>query len=182
MGRSTPRILIPQVLALGFLLGVLAPGGHAQQSARLTADAGFRAAPVAPPLEPAAPADGTDSYPGRVARRVELTPRQRRIWLALALAEHGAAFFDARTTRDAIGKGYRELNPMFAPFAHSAAIYPAMQISHLGLDWLALRMATSRHSWLRHLWWLPQTAATAGSLWAGAHNLGLLSRRGWRLR
>lgn len=147
---------------------------------------------VAVPLKPRDPAaastpPGTlptaaNFTPGRIAPRVKLTPRKRQAWIALALVEHGAAFFDAYTTREAIGKGYREGNPLFAPFARSAAIYPAMQITHLGVDWLALRLATSRHSWVRRLWWLPQTAATAGSVWAGVHNLSLPSHPGSRLR
>ena len=94
------------------------------------------------------------------------------IWILLGIAQHGAAFFDARTTRHAVAH-YRELDPLLRPFAHSAAIYPAMQIAPAGLDWLATRLATSRHHWLRRLWWVPQAVATAGFLWSGMHNLGL---------
>lgn len=101
-----------------------------------------------------------------------MSPAQRRAWYLLAFAQHGAAFFDAHTTRDAV-RHYQELNPLLRPFAHSAAIYPVMQIAPFGLDWLATRLATSRHRWLRHLWWVPQAAATAGFVWSGAHNLAL---------
>ncbi len=97
---------------------------------------------------------------------------QRRVWFALGLAQHGAAFFDARATRAAMSH-YRELDPLLRPFAHSAALYPAMQIGPFGLDWLAKHMATSRHKWLRRLWWVPQAAAAAGFIWSGAHNLSL---------
>jgi hypothetical protein len=107
------------------------------------------------------------------ARR-RMSAAQRRVWLVLGAADHGAAFFDARTTRVAM-RHYRELDPLLRPFAHSAALYPVMQIAPFGVDWLASRMATSRHRWARKLWWLPQSAATAGHLWAGTHNMGLPS-------
>lgn len=68
---------------------------------------------------------------------------------------------------------YHELDPLLRPFAHSPALYPVMQIAPAGLDWLALRLASSRHRWLRRLWWLPQTAAAAGFVWSGVHNLRL---------
>lgn len=101
-----------------------------------------------------------------------MSPAQRRAWLLLGAADHGAAFFDARTTRDAM-RNYQELDPLLRPFAHSDALYPVMQIAPFGLDWLGSRLATSRHRWLRRLWWLPQSAATVGHLWAAAHNMSL---------
>lgn len=110
--------------------------------------------------------------PERPARRPRMSRAQHRAWFLLDAGMHGAAFFDARTTRDVMSH-YRELDPLLRPFAHSAALYPAMQIGPLGLDWLATRLATSRHRWLRRLWWVPQAAATAGFLWSGIHNLGL---------
>ncbi|HEV2388037.1 MAG TPA: hypothetical protein VGS20_12365 [Candidatus Acidoferrales bacterium] len=115
-----------------------------------------------PPFQPARPAPP----------RLRMSPGQRRAWLVLAAADHSASFFDARTTRVAI-RNYQELNPLLRPFAHSAALYPAMQVVPFGLDLLASRLATSRYRWLRRLWWLPQSAATVGHLWAGAHNMGL---------
>lgn len=113
-----------------------------------------------------------DSDLPRAGAHHGLSPRQRKVWLLLGLTQHGAAFFDARTTRDAMTH-YQELDPALRPFAHSAALYPIMQIAPLGLDWLAIRMATSRHRWVRRIWWLPQTAAAAGFLWSGTHNLSL---------
>lgn len=101
-----------------------------------------------------------------------LSPGQRRAWLLLGMAQHGAAFFDARTTRAAMNH-YRELDPLMRPFAHSDALYPVMQIAPAGLDWLGIRLARSRHRWLRRFWWLPQAAATAGFVWSGVHNLHL---------
>jgi hypothetical protein len=103
-----------------------------------------------------------------------MSPAKRRAWFALDLAEHGAAFFDARTTRQAVHH-YHELDPLLCPFVHSAALYPVMQLAPFGLDWLATRLAISRHRWLRRVWWLPQAAATAGFVWSGMHNLSLPS-------
>jgi hypothetical protein len=111
-----------------------------------------------------------DSVPA--LKRDGLSLSRQRAWLLLGLAEHGAAFFDARTTRDAMTH-YRELDPLMRPFAHSAALYPVMQIAPAGLDWLAIRLAASRHRWLRRIWWLPQTAAAAGFVWSGVHNFRL---------
>ncbi len=96
----------------------------------------------------------------------------RRLWLTLAVVQHGAAVFDAWTTRRAV-RSHRELNPLLRPFAHSAALYPAMQIAPLAADWGALRLARSRHGWMRRLWWVPQAGLTAGMIWSGIHNLRL---------
>lgn len=148
----------------------------------LAHDAG-KNVPVAPhvatrsPAAPRpAPSPGQVVLPDRVpmlrAQPYGLSFKEQRVWLLLGLAQHGAAFFDARTTRDAMSH-YHELDPLLRPFAHSPALYPVMQIAPAGLDWLALRLASSRHRWLRRLWWLPQTAAAAGFVWSGVHNLRL---------
>ena len=104
-------------------------------------------------------------------------PREKhgkRTWLFLATAQHGAAAFDAYTTRQVIGEGHgRELDPLMRPFASSAALYPASQLGPVFLDWLGLRMMNSRRNWARRVWWVPQTAATAGFIYAGVHNLGI---------
>lgn len=104
--------------------------------------------------------------------RQGLSPGHWHAWLLLSLAQGSSAFFDAATTRDAVGH-YQELDPLLRPFAHSAALYPVMQIAPVGLDWLAIRMAKSHDRWIRRIWWLPQTAAIVGFLWSGAHNLRL---------
>jgi hypothetical protein len=101
----------------------------------------------------------------------------KRAWLLLALAQHGAAGFDAYTTRRAVDEGHPELDPLIRPFAHSPAIYPAIQVGPALLDFLGYRMMTSRRRWARRIWWLPQAVATAGFIWAGAHNLSLPATR-----
>ncbi len=98
--------------------------------------------------------------------------RLPRTWWAFTAAQHGAATFDAWSTRQSIssGRGY-ERNPLMKPFADSAAIYPVIQVLPLGLDYLSRRMAQSRHSALRKTWWVPQTIATAGFVWSGVRNM-----------
>ncbi len=98
----------------------------------------------------------------------------RRLWLGLAIAQHGAAAFDTWSTRRVIASGQgKELNPFLRPFAGSGALYAAMQVTPGVLDLIGSRMMTSRRPWLRRLWWLPQTASTAVSLGSGVHNLGV---------
>lgn len=98
--------------------------------------------------------------------------RRRREWLALSIAQHSAATFDAWSTRQAISTGqYRELNPALRPFAENASLYAAIQVCPFVFDYLGRRMMTSQHGWLRHTWWIPQAVSTAISLGSGAHNL-----------
>jgi hypothetical protein len=97
----------------------------------------------------------------------------KRNWLMLAISEHGAAAFDAYTTRQAISEGHRELDPLMRPFAHSDAMYAAMQAEPVLFDLLGRRMMRSRIGWMRRTWWLPQTLATAGFVWSGIHNTNL---------
>lgn len=103
--------------------------------------------------------------------------RTPKLWYALVAAGHGAATFDAWTTRRVIqsGRGH-ELNPLLRPFASSNALYGAMQVGPGMLDFLARRMMHSPRRWVRRLWWLPQVAGTAGSAWSGAHNLRVANR------
>jgi hypothetical protein len=98
--------------------------------------------------------------------------KQQRIWWALTVAQHGAATFDAWSTRQSLESGYGyERNPLMKPFAGSPAIYPVIQVVPVGLDFLSRHMMQSRHGFLRKTWWLPQTIATAGFVWSGANNL-----------
>ncbi len=94
-----------------------------------------------------------------------------RKWLMLSAVEHGAATFDAWSTRRVImnGTGY-EMNPMLKPFANSNALYGAVQVAPLAFDYLSLRMLHSEHGWMRRMWWVPQSASTAASLFGGVHN------------
>jgi hypothetical protein len=99
--------------------------------------------------------------------------RQERTWMILAAVEHGAATFDAWSTRRAIANGGQEMNPLMKPFANSGAIYAATQAGPLLFDYIGKRMMMSRSSKLRRIWWLPQVASTASSIFCGVHNLGV---------
>lgn len=114
----------------------------------------------------------------RTAARAAFRPRLEsrkapvRLWRTLAIVGHGAAVFDAWSTRDAIqNNGAHELNPLFRPFAGSGAVYAATQVGAGLFDYLGYRMMRSRRGWMRRIWWLPQLAGTVGSLLSGAHNL-----------
>jgi hypothetical protein len=100
-------------------------------------------------------------------------PHMSRSWLALALVQHGAATFDAYSTRQAIGRGAVEDDPLMRPFAHSGAIYAAIQVGPLLLDYVARRMQHSEYGMVRRVWFVPQTASTVGFVLSGAHNLNV---------
>jgi len=103
------------------------------------------------------------------------TPRQRKIWYGLMAAGHGAAAFDAWTTRRAISGGYGvEANPLERPFANSGAIYVTTQLCPALMDYVGRRMMRSGHPWMRRVWWVPQTASASFSLGAGIHNYGIV--------
>ncbi|HTV57432.1 MAG TPA: hypothetical protein VMJ93_01010 [Verrucomicrobiae bacterium] len=95
----------------------------------------------------------------------------RRAWFALALVEHGAATFDAYSTRQAVSNGAVEDDPIMRPFAHSGAMYAAVQVGPLLFDYMARRMQRSDNLTMRRIWWLPQSLSTGVSLFAGVHNL-----------
>jgi hypothetical protein len=111
--------------------------------------------------------------PGKPANVILPETHQRKAWLVLSIAEHSAATFDAYSTRLAISRGANEADPMMQPFAHSPAIYGAIQVGPLVLDYAARRMERSQHSFLRKTWWVPQTAATGLFLFSGAHNMSV---------
>ena len=100
----------------------------------------------------------------------------RRAWLALSIAQHSAAVFDAYQTRQAIATGATEQNPLLRPFASSPAIYAATQVGPLVLDYAARRMQLSRYGVVRRMWWLPQSTGMAVSICAGVHNMRVANR------
>ena len=104
------------------------------------------------------------------------TPRLSRSWLALSLVQHGAATFDAYSTRQAIGHGAIEDDPMMRPFAHSGAIYAAIQVGPLILDYVSRRMQHSESPMVRRMWFVPQSVSTAGFLFSGVHNMNVANR------
>jgi hypothetical protein len=114
--------------------------------------------------------------PKQYAIKEAMTLPSRREWLALSIVEHGAAAFDAYSTRQAIGRGAVEDDPLMRPFAHSPAIYAATQVGPVIFDLLARHMQRSEYPMVRRIWWMPQTMSTGLSIFAGAHNLGVPAR------
>jgi hypothetical protein len=103
------------------------------------------------------------------------TPRQKKIWFGLMALSHGAAAFDAWTTRRAVNGGYGvEGDPLQRPFANSGAIYATTQITPLIMDYLGHRMMRSEHPLIRSAWWVPQAASASVSLGAGIHNYSVV--------
>lgn len=103
--------------------------------------------------------------------------RYTRSWLALSLVQHGAATFDAYSTRQAVSRGAVEDDPMMRPFAHSGAIYAAIQAGPLALDFIARRMQHSEVGFVRRMWWVPQSVSTATFIFAGVHNLNVAAHQ-----
>lgn len=94
----------------------------------------------------------------------------RKLWILLSATEHGSAGFDAWSTRYALSNGRVEADPVMRPFAGSPAIYGAIQVIPVGLDYVAHRFQRSS-GWTRHIWWVPQSAAAATFLFSGSYNL-----------
>ena len=118
--------------------------------------------PLKTPIKPATP----ESYE---------TSRQRKIWYGLMAVNHGAAAFDAWTTRRAIGGGYgTEGDPLQRPFANSNAIYATTQVVPVLMDYMGHRMMRSGHPTIRKFWWIPQAASAGVSMAAGVHNYRLV--------
>lgn len=119
---------------------------------------------VALPMRPVKPA----------YTRPRETPQQRIAWYTLAVAGHGAAAFDAYSTRLALSTNSgMEGNPLLRPFAHSNALYAATQVSPVVMDLIGKRMMVSQNHWMRRMWWLPQAAGSGFSIGAGVHNMGV---------
>ncbi len=98
--------------------------------------------------------------------------RKQLMWKGLIIASSGAATFDAWSTRHAITTtGAQELNPLLKPFAGNSSLYAAIQVGPVLMDFIGKKMMYSKHSWVRRLWWAPQSASFASSLFGGAHNL-----------
>lgn len=113
--------------------------------------------------------DPSASRENRIERAIESPSRKQ--WLALAFVEHGAAGFDAYSTRQAVGHGAVEQDPLMRPFASSPAIYFATQVGPVLFDLLARHMQRSEYPLIRRVWWMPQTLSAGISIFSGVHNL-----------
>jgi hypothetical protein len=135
-----------------------APSAKADPASEPAPATPFANAPIKPALERPVP-----------------TPRQEKLWYTFMAVSHGAAAFDAWTTRRAVSGGYgTEGDPLLRPFAHSNAIYAATQVSPAVMDYIGRRMMTSTHPSLRRFWWLPQVAGAGISFGSGMHNYSLV--------
>jgi hypothetical protein len=110
-----------------------------------------------------------------VIRPAETSPR--RSWLLLSLAQHGAAGFDSYATRYAVGHGAVEDDPLLRPFAHSPSIYIVSQVAPTVLDLVGRRLERGQNSFIRRMWWLPQSMSTAVFLFSGVHDLHVANQR-----
>jgi hypothetical protein len=132
-------------------------------------------APVPMPLTPPAPMAFLKAGKPMTVSVAQLRAENRRkelTWKGLVIASSGAATFDAWSTRQAITtSGAQELNPMLRPFAGNASLYAAIQIGPVLMDFAGRKMMYSRHSWVRHMWWVPQSASFVSSMFCGSHNL-----------
>jgi hypothetical protein len=108
--------------------------------------------------------------------REALEQPSRRQWLALTFLQHSAAAFDAYSTRQAVGHGAVEDNPVLRPFASSPAIYAATQVAPLLFDLMARHMQRSEYPLFRRFWWMPQTVSAGLSIFSGVHNLHLVGK------
>jgi len=109
-----------------------------------------------------------------VADMREETRGRQRAWFTIAIAAHSTALLDAWSTRHAItAHGAQELNPLLKPFAGNASLYLAIQAGPALMDFVGKKMMYSRHSWIRHSWWVPQALSVAGSLFCAGHNLSM---------
>ena len=168
------------IVAIAALL-LQIPAIPQEVTARL-ADATVNITDSAVPTPEAISAPGTEGLnPVRnselVASRERLEKLRRRDWLALTVAEHSAATFDAWSTRRAISRGAYETDPLLRPFSRNASMYAAIQVGPLLLDYLSRRMMTSRHNWIRHTWWIPQVVSTTAFFASGTHNLSIFAAR-----
>jgi hypothetical protein len=98
--------------------------------------------------------------------------RKEMLWKGLTVASSSAAMFDAASTRHAISTyGAVELNPLLKPFAGNSSLFAAIQVAPALLDFAGKKMMYSRHTWLRRVWFVPQSASFLSSILCGAHNL-----------
>ena len=131
---------------------------------------------AADPAEPSLTPFPSSPVKSAIERPVP-TPRQQKLWYTFLAVSHGAAAFDAWSTRRAVSGNYgTESDPFLRPFAHSNAIYAATQVSPAIMDYLGRRMMTSTHPTLRRFWWVPQVAGAGLSFGSGMHNYSIVSK------
>lgn len=162
-GQGANNNQLPTSAALPLLARADVAEMAAPNASGMVASASPTVEPVVAPLMPVE------------APKAASSSANKKVWYGLMAAEHSAAFFDAYSTRQVLSSGSgRELDPLMRPFAHSAAIYPALQVSPVVVDYFAARMMHSNNRFIRKLWWVPQAAGIAGSTFSGINNVSNL--------
>jgi hypothetical protein len=94
--------------------------------------------------------------------------------MALAVSQSAVLVADGITTREQIRLGFTETDPLTKAFLGSrptwARMAPLGALQCLLETWLAERMRTSTHKWVRRLWWLPQSVGIGGNIWGAETN------------
>jgi hypothetical protein len=97
--------------------------------------------------------------------------------LALTTMQTAALVSDGVTTRQFLRRGYVEIDPVARILIGRkptwARMAPLGAVQVVAGMWLAEQMASSRHDWVRRLWWLPQVIGIAGNAASSAHNVAL---------
>ncbi len=172
---TVPQAVTPQtapVVTVASVASGAAPAARAPRS-----DGSAESSSVDVPAKKVAASPASASFVPLPAQpvpfRVETpSPRNRKTWYALTAVGHGAATFDAWSTRRVISSSQgRELNPLLRPFADSGALYAAVQVGPTFFDYLGKRMMRSERRWMRKLWWMPQALGAGASVVSGVHNL-----------
>jgi hypothetical protein len=87
--------------------------------------------------------------------------------VALGAGQAVALLADGDLTRRNIKQGGMEVDPLARVFIGTHPAWPRMVpmgiVQTAAGMWLAQKMKSSRHAWLRRWWWLPQTAGIAGN-------------------
>jgi hypothetical protein len=144
---------------------------EAEPSAELP-DAPLPLAPVNLATTPAPFVKSANPYTVSVQELRAENRRKELIWRGLIVASSGAATFDAWSTRYTISHdGAQEMNPLLKPFAGNGSLYAAIQVAPAALDYVGRKMMYSQHSWMRRMWWAPQSASFVASLFCASHNL-----------
>lgn len=95
----------------------------------------------------------------------------------LATLQTAALISDGVTTRQFLSRGFVEIDPFARVFIGSkptwARMAPLGAVQVVAGMWLAERMASSRHLWVRRFWWVPQIMGIAANTAATANNIAL---------
>ena len=101
--------------------------------------------------------------------------------LALSVAQSAALITDGITTQQRIQQGYTETDPMtrlfLGPKPSWGGMAPLGAAQCLLETWLAERMHTSTHKWVRRFWWVPQTIGISGNIAGATANLRIARGR-----